>query len=81
MPGSGLAPLAARQLAAWEHIAEQWKVSREQDVWRCVECCSGVALADDRQGKQYQYTQEQWLALIVLHLRSKHPDLDPDKAV
>ena len=73
-----LAPLARMQLAAWEALADGWQVSREQDVYRCVTCTHGVALACDAYGHDYQYTGEQWRGLVVLHLRAKHPDLDPD---
>ena len=29
-------------------------------------------------GKRYLYTETQWMALVVLHLRNHHADLDPD---
>ena len=79
---------AVDQLAAWEEIARGWLVShdaqhndalRRDRTYRCVECGKGVALALDSKGATYQYTQEQWLALVVLHLRNHHGDLDPDK--
>jgi hypothetical protein len=81
--------VAERQLAAWQAIAADWPVSHDAQhgrdtamsahnrAWRCGDCQKGVALAYDDSGRRYQYTDEQWLALIVLHLRNHHPDLDP----
>lgn len=80
--------VATSQLAAWEDIARTWPVSfdaqytdamRRDRAYRCADCRKGVALALDLAGRRYQYTDEQWLALVVLHLRNHHPDLDPDK--
>ena len=71
--------LAERQLAAWEAIAEDWPVSESDRVYRCGDCAGGVALATDMGGVRYLYTHEQYLALVVLHLRNHHADLDPDK--
>jgi hypothetical protein len=68
------------QLAAWETIAEGWPVSLEGDTWRCGDCGGPVALALDPAKRTYQYTAEQFRALIVLHLRTRHADLDPDVA-
>jgi hypothetical protein len=38
-----------------------------------------VELIADDSGRPYQYTDGQHRAAIVLHLRNRHPDLDPDK--
>lgn len=85
--------LAEQQLAAWEELAENWLVSHdaqhgrdhatsERDrSYRCGDCGKGVALALDEQGHRYLYTETQWMALVVLHLRNHHADLDPDQAV
>jgi len=75
--------MAARQLAAWDALAEGWPVSMdkrtgEQGVYRCGDCLKGVALATDRGGTLYQYSADQFRALIVLHLRAHHAELDPD---
>ena len=83
-----LSHVATGQLAAWEAIARGWPVSHDTHFndahgkdrsYRCVDCRKGVALALDDAGHRYQYTDEQWLALVVLHLRNHHGDLDPDK--
>lgn len=84
-----MSTLAERQLAAWQAIAETWLVSHDAQYsgpscpgdpsWRCGDCGTGIALAFDSQGKRYVYTDEQWLALVVLHLRNHHAELDPDK--
>jgi hypothetical protein len=76
----GIAALARMQLAAWEQIADDWPVSLERDTWRCGDCGGPVALALDAAKRTYQYTGEQFRALIVLHLRNHHADLDPDVA-
>jgi len=80
---------AAAQLAAWEKLAEDWPVSRDAQSqlitpvsdrsYRCGDCGKGIALAFDINGVRYLYTDQQWLALVVLHLRNHHEDLDPDK--
>jgi len=71
--------LAERQLAAWEAIAEDWPVSESDRAYRCGDCGKGIALATDAANVRYLYTHEQYLALVVLHLRNHHADLDPDK--
>jgi hypothetical protein len=72
--------LAVNQLAAWEALAEGWPVTAdERGVGRCGQCGHGVLLQLDRNQVPYRYTHEQWLALVVLHLRNHHADLDPDK--
>lgn len=80
-----LSVVAAGQLAAWEKLAEDWPVSHDaghnqQDrAYRCGDCGKGVALAVDDHGHRYLYTETQWMALVVLHLRNHHADLDPDQ--
>jgi hypothetical protein len=86
-----LSYIARNQLAAWEAIAQDWPVSHDAQAggdytsghrdqsYRCGDCGKGVALAFDSQGRRYAYTDAQWLALVVLHLRNHHPGLDPDK--
>lgn len=81
--------LAERQLAAWERLAEDWPVSHDSQyggpsfpgdrAYRCGDCGKGIALAFDDHGHRYLYTETQWMALMVLHLRNHHADLDPDK--
>ena len=77
-----LAPAARQQLAAWETLARDWPVVSDlTTVSRCGDCGQGVMLLSDRAGKPYCYTPDQVLALTVNHLRSCHPDLDPDKSL
>jgi hypothetical protein len=75
-----LAPLASMQLAAWEALARGWQIYRADGsaVERCARCGHGIALMLDDQGRPYRYSEEQWLALVVLHLRNHHADLDPN---
>lgn len=72
-------PVAERQLAAWESLAEDWLVREDLPVLRCATCLRGVLLLRDPMGGVYLYTHEQELALTVLHLRNFHPDQDPNK--
>lgn len=76
-----LAPLALRQLSAWEQIADTWETWLDADVQRCGPCGKGLYLALDASGNWFRYTHEQILALTVLHLRNHHADLDPDKGL
>lgn len=75
--------LAELQLRAWLRIAETWPSQYDEDtgVLRCTVCGKGIMLWLDSQGKRYQYTDDQVMALTVLHLRAHHTDLDPDKAL
>ena len=78
MPSGELAPMIMRQLAAWETIAKDWPVSLDAETHRCGDCGKGIALALDGLKRPYRYTREQFLALVVLHLRNHHADLDPN---
>ena len=75
MPG---AELAAAQLAAWEALADNWPWNSDDKHAWCGRCGKSIALLRDRQARLYRYTDEQWRALIVLHLRNFHEDWDPD---
>jgi hypothetical protein len=71
---------ATAQLAAWQELAEDWPVALDAEgVGRCEACGKGVILWLDKSKRPYRYTDEQVRALIVLHLREYHADLDPDK--
>ena len=86
-----MATLAEMQLHAWQELARNWPVShdaqfsdaqaisRRDRAYRCGVCGAGVALAYDLADRRYTYTAEQWLALVVLHLRNHHANLDPDR--
>jgi len=80
----GLAALARQQLAGWDAIAESWPVSLEggsssdANTWRCGDCGGSVALSEDGMKRPYRYTAEQFRALVVIHLRNHHEDLDPN---
>lgn len=73
-----LSYLAAGQLAAWEKLADGWDMQIDGEVLRCGECDKGVLLLSDPHGVSFTWDHAQRLALIVLHLRNFHPDLDPD---
>ena len=78
-PLGRVAPIAERQLAAWEALAAEWSSYADGPVRRCVSCHIGILRTHDDSGAEYQYTDEQWLALVVAHLRQAHMDLDPDR--
>jgi len=81
--------VALSQLAAWQEIAAAWPLvsaGREVvpggpviQVAECDRCGRGVLLQTDQAGREYSYTQAEWLAYVVLHLRTCHQDLDPDR--
>ena len=81
---SGLAPIAQQQLAGWQAIADGWPVSRDagtpahRDTWRCGDCGKFIAPAQDIAKREYRYSEDEFRAFIVLHLRNSHPDLDPN---
>lgn len=73
-----LGPVARSQLAAWEDMALAWTLYKGLLTDRCASCDKGVILRVDGYGRPYRYTRDQELALIVLHLRNFHADLDPN---
>jgi hypothetical protein len=77
----GIAPMAQRQLAAWQEIAASWGFTAAerdgQSVIVCGECGMGMWLATDRAGSAYTYTEAEKQAHIVLHLRTRHPGMEP----
>jgi hypothetical protein len=82
-----LPPVAAGPLAAWEDLARGWATFRVYDVdpgaqaWnlRCASCLGGICRLTDPHGKPYPYSDADMLALVVIHLRQSHMDLDPDR--
>jgi len=76
MPGLG--PLAVGQLAAWENLADSWVTEESGRRLECGVCHGSILVLTDRLGVRYRYTHVDRLALIVLHLRSFHPHLDPN---
>jgi hypothetical protein len=80
-----LPPIAAGPLAAWEDLARDWATFKVFDVdagaynMRCASCLGGIYRVTDPHGKPYPYTDADRLALVVIHLRQSHMDLDPDR--
>lgn len=74
----GLAPLALRQLEAWQTVAQAWETGFDRGCLRCVSCGQSIARMSDASGVAYHYDNDQLLALVVLHLRECHKELDPD---
>ena len=79
---SGIAPLAQRQLTAWQDLARSWSFAlAERDgqrIMACGECGAGIWLITDTTGTEYAYDGDQKLGMVVLHLRARHADLEPD---
>lgn len=76
--------LAAGQLRAWEEIAETWVivfVPRDGELHAICPSCDISIKPVQRDGAAYIMTTEELRAAIVMHLRNRHRDLDPDKAV
>jgi hypothetical protein len=72
-----LAPLAVKQLEAWEKIAGQWLLIPQ---WRddqfhmvCYVCDVSVFAASEQ-----SLTPNVFMAATVAHLRNVHRELDPD---
>ena len=80
-----LAPLGQRQLSAWQDLAGTWPTELDAGspphVWRCGRCGGGIMLATDRHGTRYDWTAQSRRDMIVLHLRTRHEDLDPARDV
>lgn len=80
-----LAALAARQLAAWQDLADTWPLdlddAADPAVWRCPVCLLGVMLDTDRHGVPYRWTAQDRQDAVVLHLRTRHAALDPAEHV
>lgn len=72
--------ISLRQLQAWEHLARNWPVFTDDAVhMRCAHCDLSIWRIEDNQGKRYEYTPAEVLALRVAHLRNHHPNLDPNE--
>ena len=74
-----LSHVAVDQLAAWEELAGNWASYADGPVRRCASCHIAILRTHDGSGAEYVYTDGQWLALTVAHLRQAHMDLDPDR--
>lgn len=78
-PG-GIAPLAQRQLAAWQQLAAGWRLQlNERFSLRCDDCGALVVLLTDALDHSYRVTPQQITDATVMHLRRCHEDLDPDR--
>lgn len=74
-----MSTLAERQLAAWQAIARTWDARDcQQTVRVCNGCKLGMYLVTDQTGIPYQYTDDELLTMVVLHLRNHHMELDPE---
>lgn len=80
-PQHGLAPVAQRQLAAWQAIAQTWPLTldAQEGHLRCAHCQQSVARLADDQGRPYSYRPAEWLGMLVAHMRQAHPGADPDR--
>jgi hypothetical protein len=83
---SGIAPLAQRQLAAWQQLAADWPLLVERRTEAsglkvlhhvCAECFSSVFALQDQAGQSFRVTPQHVLDATVMHLRARHADLEP----
>lgn len=72
-PGE-LAPIALEQLAPYQRIAEDWGIY-PQECYRCKKCDQSLWFVNDKRGQLYRYTDDEILALIVAHIRQRHPEV------
>lgn len=77
---AGIAPLAQRQLAAWQRVAADWPVHAiDQDDemhLACGEC--GRSIVPLRNGSgDYHYNLSHFTDATVMHLRARHADMEP----
>jgi hypothetical protein len=74
---SGIAPLAQRQLAAWQAIAAKWTIAKRDDQMACGKCDGAVMALADQHGTGYRISSDVILAAVVMHLRACHAEVEP----
>lgn len=77
-------PIAQQQLLEWQAIAERWHYSeenryddyleRDREVVACGYCSQNLWFVRDDEGRLFEYSREQLLALTVAHIRQRHPE-------
>ena len=73
----GIAPLALRQLAAWQDVAARWTATADGDHLRCVACEASILPVGDPRGFRYMVTSQMILDATVMHLRARHAEMEP----
>ena len=73
----GIAPLALRQLAAWQAVAAGWTATVAEDHLRCVACQASILAVGDPRGIRYMITSQMILDATVMHLRARHAEMEP----
>jgi hypothetical protein len=73
-----IAPIAVRQLEAWQVYAESWPWPSDGKHTSCGACNARVITWVDRNGAAYQFSGEEQVALMVGHLRNRHRDREAE---
>jgi hypothetical protein len=77
---SGIAPLAQRQLAAWQALAADWPVHATDEDGQiklaCGECGRGIVPLRNTTG-DYHYVLRHFTDATVMHLRQRHAEVEP----
>lgn len=73
-----LAEIALQQLALWDLIAEAWDiryvVREDRECNICAMCAQNIYFTSDKTGNKYDYNEGELRALIVAHIRQRHPE-------
>jgi hypothetical protein len=71
-----IAPLAVKQLAAWEAIAAHWRTEVDDSGYlRCGECVQAIVRKTDDHGTHYELSAPEILAMTVAHIRQAHSEV------
>jgi hypothetical protein len=77
-PGA-IAPVAIKQLQAYENVAKTWPIGFifQDDRWCnvCEWCGQNIWFERDINGVEYYYSAPEILALIVAHIRQVHSEV------
>lgn len=73
----GIGPVAARQLAAWQQVAAEWRLSLRDGHLACAACDTSVLSLVGPDGKPFWIYPDVILAGTVSHLRACHADVEP----
>lgn len=76
-PGD-LAQVAKDQLSAFQEAAKNWPlyidVNDLRACHRCTRCGQNIWFGTDSEGRDYHYTEDEIMTLVVAHIRQAHED-------
>lgn len=74
-PGNGtIHPIALEQLAKFADVALTWPLVNTGRENRCQICMQNIWFTSDTKGEVFKYTTDEILALVVAHIRQRHPE-------